>query len=168
MGFEGGQMPLYRRIARRGFSNHPFKTQFTTVDVGALEVFSDGDAVNRKSLVDKEIVRNRVGLIKILGNGALSKRLTVDVDKVTAGARKAIEAVGGKVVGAAAEVVGQPAGKEAPAKKGKAADASGSLRKGAADTTKKRAAEAADGGRKKPAVEAGNIDSEDAGEEKER
>ncbi|MBN1835720.1 MAG: 50S ribosomal protein L15 [Spirochaetales bacterium] len=108
IGFEGGQMPLYRRIARRGFSNYPFKTEYTTVDVKALEVFSDGDTVNKEALVDRKIIRRRAGLIKILGNGALSRKLVVDVDKVTAGARKAIEAAGGTVAGAAA-ASGRPA-----------------------------------------------------------
>ena len=106
VGFEGGQMPLYRRIARRGFSNYPFKADYTTVAVGALEVFSNGDTVNRQSLIDRRIVRRRAGLIKILGNGALSKKLIVEVDKVTAGARKAIEAAGGTVVGAPAPAEG--------------------------------------------------------------
>jgi hypothetical protein len=168
MGFEGGQMPLYRRIARRGFSNHPFKTHFTTVDVGALEAFSEGEAVNRQSLIDKKIVRPRVGLIKILGNGSLSKRLAVDVDKVTAGARKAIEAAGGKVVGAAAEAADKPAGKQVPAKQSQGAKVSGPRKKGAAAAKTKRAVEAADGGSEKPAAEPRNVDAEDAGEEKER
>ena len=134
MGFEGGQMPLFRRVARRGFSNYPFKAHYTTVAVGALEVFSAGDTVNRQSLVDRGIVRPKVGLIKILGNGSLTKKLVVDVDKVTAGARKAIEGAGGTVVSQAgareAEAKGAPApggktGVSAPAAKktGKAAKA---------------------------------------------
>jgi large subunit ribosomal protein L15 len=114
LGFEGGQMPLFRRIARRGFSNYPFKVHYTTVDVGALEKFAPGDRVNKAALVQKKIVRAKVGLIKILGNGVLSKSLIVDVDKVTDGARKIIEAAGGQVVAEKPQVGRKPvAGKAA-------------------------------------------------------
>jgi large subunit ribosomal protein L15 len=132
IGFEGGQMPLYRRIARRGFSNYPFKEEYTTVAVGALGAFADGETVSRESLVEKKIVRRRTGPIKILGNGVLSRKLVVDVDKVTAGARRIIEAAGGQVVGAAPEQAGKAAktgkggkagqpGKTEPDKPGQAA-----------------------------------------------
>jgi large subunit ribosomal protein L15 len=122
LGFEGGQMPLFRRIARRGFSNYPFKVNYTTVDVGALEVFAAGDTVNRSALLEKKVVRSKVGLIKILGNGTLSKSLVVDVDKVTSGARKIIEAAGGKVVENEAGPA-KAAGQKAPGAKGSGAKA---------------------------------------------
>jgi ribosomal protein L18E len=122
-------MPLFRRIARRGFSNYPFKVNYTTVDVGALEVFAAGDTVNRSALLEKKVVRSKVGLIKILGNGTLSKSLVVDVDKVTSGARKIIEAAGGKVVeneAGPAKAAGQKApGAKASGAKADAAKAAG-------------------------------------------
>jgi large subunit ribosomal protein L15 len=97
-GFEGGQMPLYRRIARRGFSNYPFKKEYALVKLQSLNVFADGETVNRQSLIDKGLLRSGKSLIKILGGGELSRKLTVDVDKLTASARDKIEKAGGKVL----------------------------------------------------------------------
>ena len=98
LGFEGGQMPLYRRIARRGFSNYPFKKEWALVKVESLNVFADGETVNRQSLSEKGLVASGKIPIKILGNGELSKKIIVDVDKLTAGAREKIEKAGGKIV----------------------------------------------------------------------
>lgn len=98
VGFEGGQMPLYRRIARRGFSNYPFKKEYAVVNVMALNAkFSDGDAVNKVTLKEKGLVKKACDGIKILGNGDLTKRLNVEVDKVSAGAKEKIEKAGGTV-----------------------------------------------------------------------
>jgi large subunit ribosomal protein L15 len=101
LGFEGGQMPLYRRVARRGFSNHPFKKEFLILKVEALNVFKDGDTVNRESLIAKGLIRAhthaRKTPIKILGNGTIEKKLTVAVDKVTSGATEKIKAAGGTI-----------------------------------------------------------------------
>ena len=101
LGFEGGQMPLYRRVARRGFSNYPFKKEFLILKVEALNVFKDGDTVNRESLVAKGLIRaqthTKKTAIKILGNGTLEKKLTVAVDKVTSGAAEKIKAAGGTI-----------------------------------------------------------------------
>ncbi|MCK5006028.1 MAG: 50S ribosomal protein L15 [Spirochaetia bacterium] len=101
LGFEGGQMPLYRRIARRGFSNYPFKKEFLILKVEALNVFKDGDTVNRDSLIAKGLIRaqthTRKTPIKILGNGTIEKKLTVAVDKVTSGAAEKIKAAGGTI-----------------------------------------------------------------------
>ncbi|MCQ2981248.1 MAG: 50S ribosomal protein L15 [Treponemataceae bacterium] len=102
VGFEGGQMPLYRRIARRGFSNYWFKKEFSIVNLVDIEArFNDGETVNRESLVMKGLVKKQESLIKVLGNGDLTKKLTVDVDKVSASAKEKIEKVGGSVVAAA-------------------------------------------------------------------
>lgn len=104
LGFEGGQMPLFRRVARRGFSNHPFKKRFVTLDVKALNVFKDGDTVNRESLAAAGLIRPRAHAksvpIKILGSGTIKKKLTVAVDKVTSGAADKIRAAGGTIVSA--------------------------------------------------------------------
>ena len=104
VGFEGGQMPLYRRIAHRGFSNYPFKKEYSVVNVALLEEkFSDGDTVNKESLLEKGLVAKANALVKILGTGDLTKKLTVEVDKVSASAKTKIEKAGGSVKEAAEE-----------------------------------------------------------------
>ncbi|MBQ5538258.1 MAG: 50S ribosomal protein L15 [Treponema sp.] len=99
VGFEGGQMPLYRRIAHRGFSNYPFKKEFSIINVCILnEVFESGETVDKESLVSKGLIDSAKVAVKILGNGELTKKLTVNVDKVSASAKTKIEAAGGSVV----------------------------------------------------------------------
>jgi len=99
VGFEGGQMPLYRRIAKRGFSNYPFRTDYEVINVSELEGrYESGETVNLESLVLKGLVKKVPSLVKILGNGELSKKLTVDVAKVSASAKEKIEKAGGTVV----------------------------------------------------------------------
>lgn len=96
LGFEGGQMPLYRRIARRGFSNYRFKTRYTEVSLSHLEkYFENGDTVNLQSLIEKGVVRKSTGAVKILGNGKLEKKLNVEAVAATASAREKIAAAGG-------------------------------------------------------------------------
>ena len=95
VGFEGGQMPLFRRVARRGFSNYPFRKEYATVKLEKLNVFADGEVVDRASLLARGLVRASDRLVKILAGGKLERKLTVRVDKVSAGARSAIEAAGG-------------------------------------------------------------------------
>ena len=98
LGFEGGQMPLYRRIARRGFSNYWFKKEFAIVNLRDLEErFSDGETVNKETLVLKGLANKADELIKVLGDGELTKKLTVAVDKVSASAKEKIEKAGGSV-----------------------------------------------------------------------
>ena len=97
-GFEGGQMPLYRRIARRGFKNYPFRQDFHIVNLSSLEKrFNDGDVVNIETLVEKRLIRDTKLPLKILGNGELSKKLAVTADKVSASAKEKIEKAGGSV-----------------------------------------------------------------------
>ena len=98
IGFEGGQMPLYRRIAHRGFSNYPFKKEYVAVNVRLLEEkFNAGDTVNKESLIDKGLLDSADKLVKILADGELTKKLTVEVDKVSAAAKAKIEKAGGSV-----------------------------------------------------------------------
>ncbi len=98
IGFEGGQMPLYRRIARRGFSNYPFKKEYACFNLVDLEEkFNDGETVNSKSLKEKGLLNKTVDGIKILGNGDITKKLTVEVDKISASAKEKIEKVGGSI-----------------------------------------------------------------------
>jgi large subunit ribosomal protein L15 len=98
VGFEGGQMPLYRRIAHKGFSNYPFGKDYEIFNVAELEAkFADGETVNKESLISKGLLNKSDALVKILGDGEISKKLTVNVDKVSASAKEKIEKVGGSV-----------------------------------------------------------------------
>ena len=94
-GFEGGQMPLYRRVPKRGFNNI-FGTEYAEVNVERLEIFNDGDTVTVEKLLEAGIIKKTLDGVKILGNGDLSKKLTVQAQKFTAGAKEKIEAAGGK------------------------------------------------------------------------
>ena len=98
VGFEGGQMPLYRRIARRGFSNYPYRKEYAVVNLELIAAkFAEGDTVNRESLIEKGLLKKSAFLVKILGNGDVDKKLTVCADKVSAGAKEKIEKAGGSV-----------------------------------------------------------------------
>lgn len=94
-GFEGGQMPLQRRIPKRGFVNH-FAKEIATVNIGTLEIFENGATVDAKALADAGIVKECGDGIKILGNGKLTKKLTVKVNAFSGSAKQKIEAAGGK------------------------------------------------------------------------
>ena len=94
-GFEGGQMPLYRRVPKRGFTNI-FGTEYAEVNVERLECFENGDTVTVDKLLEAGIIKKTLDGVKILGNGDLTKKLTVQANKFTAGAKEKIEAVGGK------------------------------------------------------------------------
>ena len=94
-GFEGGQMPLYRRIPKRGFTNRNSKT-IVGINISALEVFDNDAVVSVETLLEQGIVKNPRDGVKILGNGELTKKLTVQVNAFSKGAVEKIEAVGGK------------------------------------------------------------------------
>ncbi|MEY8234439.1 50S ribosomal protein L15 [Lachnospiraceae bacterium 66-29] len=94
-GFEGGQMPLYRRIPKRGFTNRNSK-DIVGINVNVLEVFDNDAVVTVEALLEKGIVKNPRDGVKILGNGELTKKLTVQVNAFSAGAKEKIEALGGK------------------------------------------------------------------------
>jgi large subunit ribosomal protein L15 len=94
-GFEGGQMPLVRRLPKRGFTNN-FRIEFQVVNLRDLErVFGDGDVVSPESLVDKGLARKGAHPVKILGSGALTKKLSVKAHKFSTSAQSSIEKVGG-------------------------------------------------------------------------
>ena len=95
-GFEGGQMPLTRRLPKRGFTNI-FAKEYATVNVSALNCFEDGAVVTAEALINCGLIKKTLDGVKILGGGELQKKLTVSVDKVTASAKEKIEAIGGKV-----------------------------------------------------------------------
>ena len=97
-GFEGGQMPLYRRLPHRGFSNTSFKKDWQIVNLEQVEAkFSAGDVVDGASLKAKGLVKKADGLVKVLGDGRLTKALTFRVDKASASAKAKIEQAGGVV-----------------------------------------------------------------------
>ena len=93
-GFEGGQMPLYRRVPKKGFTNI-FGTDYETINVEALEVFENGTVVTEELLIEAGIIHNSKDGLKVLGNGELTKKLTVKAAKFTESAKAKIEAVGG-------------------------------------------------------------------------
>ena len=94
-GFEGGQMPLYRRVPKKGFTNI-FRTEYATVNVGQQEAFDNGAVVTAAMLKEAKIIRKTLDGVKVLGNGELTKKLTVEAAKFTASAKEKIEALGGK------------------------------------------------------------------------
>jgi large subunit ribosomal protein L15 len=97
VGFEGGQMPLYRRIAHRGFSNYPFKKEYQVVNLGEIEKrFENGETVDAVSLTTKGLVKGAVP-IKILGDGEITKKLTVKIGAFSASAKEKIEKAGGTI-----------------------------------------------------------------------
>ncbi|EDO0250147.1 50S ribosomal protein L15 [Listeria monocytogenes] len=95
LGFEGGQLPLFRRIPKRGFTNINRK-EFAIVNLAVLNRFEDGTEVTPELLVETGIIRNEKSGIKILSNGNIEKKLTVKANKFSAAAKEAIEAAGGK------------------------------------------------------------------------
>ena len=94
-GFEGGQTPLYRRIPKRGFTNRNTK-EIVGINVSALEAFENDAVVSVAALIEKGIVKNPRDGVKILGNGELTKKLTVQANAFSEGAKAKIEALGGK------------------------------------------------------------------------
>lgn len=97
-GFEGGQMPLARRLPKKGFNNTQFKTRYATVNVSDLEAkFEDGATVDEAALRKCGLVKGVCDGVKVLGNGDLAKKLTVSVDKISATAREKVEKAGGSV-----------------------------------------------------------------------
>jgi len=94
-GFEGGQMPLYRRVPKRGFHNI-YRTEYATVNVGQLEIFENGTVVTAETLKEAGLIKKVMDGVKILGNGELTKKLTVEAVKFSDSAKEKIEGLGGK------------------------------------------------------------------------
>ncbi len=97
LGFEGGQMPLIRRIPKRGFNNANFKTRFAVVNLDALNAFDNGATVDEQTLLAAGMIRRPYDAVKILGSGELKKKLTINVDKASETAKAAIEKAGGSL-----------------------------------------------------------------------
>ena len=96
-GFEGGQLPLYRRLSKRGFNNYNFRTNYATVNVSDLEKFAEGTVVTKELLIEAGLVKKELDGIKVLGNGKLTKKLTVKANKFSSAAKTKIENVGGTI-----------------------------------------------------------------------
>jgi len=95
-GFEGGQMPLTMRLPKRGFTNK-WRVEYATVNVDRLNIFEDGQVVTPVELIESGILKNVLDGVKILGNGEITKKLTVKANKFSQSAKEKIEAAGGKV-----------------------------------------------------------------------
>ena len=95
LGFEGGQMPLIRRLPKRGFNNAAFHKNYAIVNLSDLNQFDDGATVDEQALIDAKLIRGKYEGVKILGTGDLTKKLTISADKFSASAREKIEKAGG-------------------------------------------------------------------------
>jgi len=95
-GFEGGQMPLHRRLPKRGFTNI-FKKEYAIVSLADLDRFEAGTVVDRDTLLAAGLIKKKDAFVKLLANGEISKALTLDVDKISQGAREKLVAAGGTV-----------------------------------------------------------------------
>ena len=95
IGFEGGQLPLYRKLPKRGFTNH-FAKEYAIINVSDLNKFEDGATVNLETLMNAGIIRKPLCGLKVLGNGELTKKVTVEAAIFSASAKEKIEAAGGK------------------------------------------------------------------------
>ena len=96
-GFEGGQLPLYRRLSKRGFNNYNFRTVYATVNVSDLERFDEGTVVDTELLKNVGLITKELDGVKVLGNGELTKKLTVKANKFSNTAKEKIENVGGTI-----------------------------------------------------------------------
>ena len=96
VGFEGGQLPLFRRLSKRGFNNFEFRTVYATVNVSDLNRFEDGTTVTPELLIETGVVKKELDGIKVLGNGELTKKLVVKANKFSGSAKEKIENNGGK------------------------------------------------------------------------
>ena len=95
-GFEGGQLPLFRRLSKRGFNNYEFRTVYSTVNVSDLNRFEDGTVVDLALLKEVGLIKKELDGVKVLGNGDLTKKLTVKANNFSKTAKEKIENIGGK------------------------------------------------------------------------
>ena len=97
LGFEGGQLPLFRRLPKRGFKNFG-RTEYAVINLGQLNVFNNGDEVNLTVLIEKGLIKKEFDGLKVLGNGELTKKITITANKFSASALENINKVGAKAV----------------------------------------------------------------------
>jgi large subunit ribosomal protein L15 len=115
LGFEGGQMPLIRRLPKRGFNNAAFHRNYAIVNLSDLASFKEGTVVNEQLLREKKMLRGNGDGLKILGDGELKHALTIEADKISASAREKIEKAGGSVTLRQKKAAQGPRGTEQPA-----------------------------------------------------
>src|SRR5262245_44328738 len=139
-GYEGGQMPIYRRVPKRGFTNARFRTEYTIINVDALETFDSGAVVDLGAVLEKGLASLNVALLKVLGGGALTKARTVRAQKFSKSASEKIRAAGGQVI------VLDARGREVPADAGAEAGDGG---KNAKNGKKKKKREEEEAGRER-------------------
>jgi large subunit ribosomal protein L15 len=118
LGFEGGQMPLIRRLPKRGFSNAAFHKNYAIVNLSDLSAFKEGTVVNEQLLRESKLIRGHGAGLKILGGGELKHGLTIEADKISASAREKIEKAGGTVTLRQKAAQGPRVAQEAPAEDG--------------------------------------------------
>jgi large subunit ribosomal protein L15 len=147
LGFEGGQMPLIRRLPKRGFNNAAFHKNYAIVNLTDLSSFKEGTVVNEQLLRDANLIRGQGAGLKILGDGELKHALTIEADKVSGSAREKIEKAGGSITLREKTVQGPRVADEPPAP----ADASES---GATEAPKAKASAKKPAGKKKTAAKA--------------
>nr|WP_267509720.1 50S ribosomal protein L15 [Borreliella garinii] len=98
LGFEGGQTPLYRRLPRKGFSNNDYKLKYTIVNLGDIDKkFKDGQVVNYNTLLENKLIRKKNKKIKILSNGKLTKKVSLEVSKISKSAESLVTRIGGTI-----------------------------------------------------------------------
>ena len=97
-GFEGGQMPLFRKLPRRGFSNYRFQTHYEILNLDDLNKFEGSETIDREVLVNAGLIRNNDAPLKILGRGEISRAIKVTAEKFSTSAKTKIEAAGGEVI----------------------------------------------------------------------
>lgn len=98
LGFEGGQTPLYRRLPRKGFSNNDYKLEYTIVNLGDIDKkFKDGQVVNYDTLLENKLIRKKNKKIKILSNGELTKKVFLEVSKISKSAESLVIRIGGTI-----------------------------------------------------------------------
>ncbi|WKC79881.1 50S ribosomal protein L15 [Borreliella tanukii] len=98
LGFEGGQTPLYRRLPRKGFSNSDYKLEYTIVNLGDIDKkFKDGQLVNYDTLLENKLIRKKNKKIKILSNGNLTKKVSLEVSKISKSAENLVMKIGGTI-----------------------------------------------------------------------
>jgi len=97
-GYEGGQMPIYRRVPKRGFTNARFRTEYTTINVDKLNEFADGEVIDLAAILGRGLTNRNTDLLKVLGNGTLERKLTVRTQKCSKAAAEKIQAAGGELI----------------------------------------------------------------------
>jgi large subunit ribosomal protein L15 len=151
LGFEGGQMPLIRRLPKRGFNNAAFHKRYAIVNLSDLNNFKSGSVVDEESLRTAKLIRGNFYGIKILGDGELKHGLSVQVEKVSASARQKIEKAGGTILGPQTQERPKENDSVEPVQKSKSQRVSGQKRSKAATKTSARKVSVKSRQKKKPA-----------------